>query len=398
MRIRLLFLLALAGVVGWALYSLWKGSQADASVPPVSGSLGSGDAQHSYGYSFTPMDPAPVPSNPPGSNPDDQRRLERLIQSIEENGKPKREQGIVELRVFLRSGDPQVRLEAATMLYEMKDRSGYATLLDLLKSPARIPGKGGVDLRDSAARTFARYRERWASDALLNLYEKTKSMEVGPPALTLRLEGMVPYLQGFLKERISAVPLEGLAVLESQNNQSLFTQITENAQADPEARAAAIFGLARSGDEASLERLIAVATKPKEALPGNQDDLWSAQAKAAKYLTNFRGERVVKVFEEMLTWKDKDLSPPLALAYLRYRYPRNKPSREIIKAGLQPGGSSLGWGYTFLLRLAHLSGDPELIALGKKTDYFTSFRELDVRAGWSNVWIGEILPDWEGDW
>ena len=395
---RFLFLLVLPVLGGWGLYSLWKGSQADAPVPPTSGSSGSGEAQHSPGYSFTPMDPAPVPSNPPGSNPDDQRRLERLIQSIEENGKPKREQGIVELRVFLRSGDPQVRLEAATMLYEMKDRSGFATLLDLLKSPVRVPGKGGVDLRDSAARTFARYREQWAGEVLLSQYEKTRSTELKRPALTLRLEGMVPFLHESLKQRMWADSIAGLAVLDYQNNQPFFKSLVDNDQVDPQYRAAAIFGLTKSGDEASLERLIAVATNPKEALPGNQDDLWTAQAKAAKYLTNFRGERVVKVFEEMLTWKDKDLSPPLALAYLRYRYPQNKPSREIIKAGLQPGGSSLGWGYTFLLRLARLSGDPELIALGKKTDYFTSFRELDVRAGWSNAWIGEILPDWEGDW
>jgi hypothetical protein len=147
-----------------------------------------------------------------------------------------------------------------------------------------------------------------------------------------------------------------------------------------------------------LGRLIAVATKAKEALPGNHDDLWRAQQSAATYLTDFRGERVVKVFEEMLTWKDKTVAPSIALAYLRYRYPENKPSREAIKARLQPDGFKTGWDYTLALQLARLSGDPELIALGKTTDRITAFRELDVRAGWSNAWIGDLLPDWEGDW
>ena len=100
----------------------------------------------------------------------------------------------------------------------------------------------------------------------------------------------------------------------------------------------------------------------------------------------------------MLTWKDKTVGPSIGLVYLRYRYPQNQPSRAIIKAGLQPGGSSLGWSYETLLKLALLSGDPELIAIGHRTDYFTAFRELDVRAGWSNAWIGYYLPDWEGDW
>ena len=398
MRYRFLFVVLLGVVGGWWLLSLWNGSQADAPVSPASGKSGSGEPQHSPGYSFTPIAQPPMPSDPPGSNADDQTRLDRLILSIEEDGKPKREQGIVELRAFLQSTDPRVRLDAATMLYEMKDRSGYAALLDLLRSPDRVPGRGGIDLRNSAARTFARYREQWAGEALLNLYEKTKSIEVGPQALVLRLEGMAPYMHEFLKERISAVSLEALAVLETQANIPLFVRIADNDQVDPEARAAAIFGLAKSGDEANLERLIAVATNAKEALPGNHDELWAAQASAAKYLTNFRGERVVKVFEDMLTWKNKEYSPPVALAYLRYRYPKNQPSREIVKAGLQPGGSSLGWDYTFLLQLACLSGDPELIALGKQTDYFTSFRELDVRAARSNAWLGEILPDWEGDW
>jgi hypothetical protein len=112
-----------------------------------------------------------------------------------------------------------------------------------------------------------------------------------------------------------------------------------------------------------------------------------------KYLTNFRGERVVKTFEEMLTWKKKVGSPSDALVYLRYRYPANQASLEIIKAGLQPGGGRLGWDYTLLLQLARLSGDPELIALGKTTDYYSAFRELDVRTGWSNAWIGDYLPD-----
>ena len=143
---------------------------------------------------------------------------------------------------------------------------------------------------------------------------------------------------------------------------------------------------------------MAVATNAREALRGNHDDAYLAQARAVTYLTNFRGERMVKFFEDVMSGKYQDSPRSIALVYLRYRYPQNQPSREVVKAGLQPGGASLDWDYTLLLRLARLSGDPELIALGKQTDYFTSFRELDVRAGWSNAWIGEILPDWEGDW
>lgn len=342
-----------------------------------------------------PTTPAPISPDPPGSKPNEQRRLDELIRSIEEDGKPPRQQGIVQLRAFLRSSDPRVRLDAARMLYEMKDRSGYQTLLDLLRNPEPVMGRGGIDLRNSAARVFARYREQWASEILLSQYDKTKSLELWRPALTLRIDGMGPFLHESLKQRMWSDSIEGLAVLEPQPNQSLFQRIADNDNMEPEYRAAAIFGLAMSGDEVGLERLIAVATNAKVALPGNDEDRFLAERHAASYLTNFRGERVVKVFEDMLTWKEKRAA---ALVYLRYRYPQNKPSREIIKSGLQPGGASLGWDYTLLLQLARLSGDPELIALGHKNDYFTSFRELDVRAGWSNAWLGDYLPDWEGDW
>jgi HEAT repeat protein len=339
-----------------------------------------------------------LPSDPPGSNPDEQSRLDRLIRTIGDNGKPKREQAIVELRPFLQSNDPRVRFEAAAMLYCIKDRSGYSTLLEILRNPNPVLRSGGIDLRILAAGTFARYRERWAAEALLDQYEQTRLLDIGPPILELRLKGMAPYLHEWLNQRVSPTILEGLAVLEPRENELLFKRVSENDQQTPRQRAAAVFGLAMTGDEASLERLIAVATNAKEALPGNDYDAYLAERHAATYLTNFRGERVVKVFEAMLTGNNKNSPRSVALVYLRYRYPENQPSREIIKAGLQPGGASLGWDYTLLLQLVRLSGDPELLAIGHKTDYFTSFRELDVRAGWSNAWIGDYLPDWEGDW
>ena len=399
MHYRALFLVVVGSIGGWYLLSFWSNPRTSNPQPADSGKPSSGVPTHNSDYSFTPIAPTPVSPDPPGSNPNDQDRLDRLIRSIEQDGRPKRDQGILELRAFLSSNDPRVRLEAATMLYEMKDRSGYATLLELVQSPGRVPGRGGLDLRESAGRTFARYRERWAGDALLSLFERTKSLELKPQALTLRLSGIVPYLHESLRQRTWVDSIEGLAMLEPQSNQPLFRRIADNDQQEPRSRAAAIFGLAMAGDAASLERLIAVVTNPSEALPGNHDDLGLARGNAAAYLTNFRGERVVKVFEDMLTWKKKDGFPGIALVYLRYRYPQNQPSREIVKAGLQPGGeASVALGYTELLRLARLSGDPELIALGRKMDYFTSFRELEVRAGWSNAWIGEILPDWEGDW
>lgn len=336
--------------------------------------------------------------NPYDPDPDEQERLDILIRGIELNGSPKREQGIKELRAFLKSSVPQVRHDAARMLYEMKDRSGYDTLLDMLSSPKYVPGLGGLDVRETAARTFARYREHRADPMLLTQYEKTKSLELHSSASILRLKGMVPYLHESLRERLWYDSVADLAVLEPQNNKLLFEKLAADEQATPKQRAAAIFGLAMTGDKAGLERLIAVATDARAALAGNHDDAYLAQGHAVQYLTNFRGERVVAVFEDILTGKYKDSPRSVALVYLRYRYPQNQPSREIIKAGLQPGAADLGAGYELLLKLALLSGDPELLDLGHKTDYFTSFRELDVRAGWSNAWIGEILPDWEGDW
>lgn len=391
-------MLGLAALGGWYWLAYKNESQNGKPVPPPSGKPASGASAHSPEYRFAPIETKPRLSDPMESNSDDQRRLDSLFRSIELDGKPKREQGIVELRSFLQSKDPQVRLNAATMLYEMKDRSGYSTLLTLLSSPQPIPGKGGLDLRESAARTLARYREHWADNALLTQYEKTKSLELASSASILRMNGMVPYLHESLKQRLWYTSMADLAILEPQNNKPLFKQISENEQATPKQRAAAMFGLARSGDEAGLDRLMAVATNAREALRGNHDDAYLAQARAVTYLTNFRGERMVKFFEDVMSGKYQDSPRSIALVYLRYRYPQNQPSREVVKAGLQPGGASLDWDYTLLLRLARLSGDPELIALGKQTDYFTSFRELDVRAGWSNAWIGEILPDWEGDW
>lgn len=391
-------MLGLAVVGGWYWFVYRNEPQNGLLSPSGSGKSAAGATAHSPEYRFTPIETKSGSDDPPGANSDDQQRLDSLFRSIELDGKPKREQGIVELRAFLQSKDPHVRLDAATMLYEMKDRSGYSALLALLSSPEPVPGKGGLDLRESAARTFARYREHWADNVLLTQYEKTKSLELASSASILRIDGMVPYLHESLKQRLWVDSLEELAISEPQSNKPLFKQISENEQATPKQRAAAMFGLARSGDQAGLDRLMAVATNAREALPGNHDDAYLAQGRAVTYLTNFRGERMVEFFEDVMAGKYEDSPQSIALVYLRYRYPQNQPSREIIKAGLQPGGASLGWDYTLLLRLARLSGDPELITLGKQTDYFTSFRQLDVRAGWSNAWIGDILPDWEGDW
>lgn len=391
----LTLVLILLGV--WYLSSDRNASRTGTPVLPGSKPVAPVETAQSKGTIFTPIPSLSMPPAPPGSNPKDQERLDRLRRAIREDGKPKREQAIVELQTFLQNTDPRVRLEAGEMLYEMKDRSGYATLLDLLRSPEPVPSIIG-DLREVAAGIFAHYRERWPGDVLLSQYEKTRSPEIAAAILTMRLEGMAPYLHEMLQRRTSSTTIEGLAVLETLENQSRFKQIANNTEADPRQRAAAIFGLARNGDAAALDRLIAVAINPRETLPGNHEELWAAKANAARYLRDFRGERVVKVFEDMLTWKNKEFSPPGALVYLRYRYPQNQASREVVKAGLQPGGSRLGWDFTLLLRLARLSGDPELIALGRNADRITSFREFDVRAGWSNAWIGDYLPDWEGDW
>ena len=323
---------------------------------------------------------------------DEQENLKSLIEGIN-HGHPKREQAIKDLQPFLKSSDPKVRVNAVEMLYAMKDRSGYETLREILRRPD--PNIATLQVR--AAEIFAKYREHRAGDMILIQYEKTKSVELKPPALTLRLQGMVPHLHESLKQRMWVDSIEGLAVLEPQNNLPLFKRLADNDQVDPEVRAAAIFGLAMAGSEAGMVRLIAVATNGKEALPGNHEDIWVAQGNAVKYLTYFRGERVIKLFESMIS--PKASGSHVALAYLRYHYPKNQIARNAVIAGLQPGGGRLGWDFTLIMQLARLSGDPELLDLGHKADYFTALYELDVRAGWSHARLGEYyLPDWEGDW
>ena len=317
--------------------------------------------------------------------------LKELCSGIWNRYGPSREQDIEELRPFLKSTDPTVRLEAAEMLYVLKDRSGYDVLLEILKGPNDL-------LSHRAARILAKYRERRAGDAILSQYRKTKSLEFWGPLRTLRVEGMLSILHEFLKERMYPDSIEGLAIIDTQYNQGLFRSIADNNEATPRQRAAAIFGLAMGGNPADLERLIAVATNAREALPGNHEDLYLAQRRAVQYLTYFRGERVVKVFEGMLSYTDKEPVNGIALVYLRYRYPQNRLSREILKKGIQPGGAHIVGDYTLNLQLIRLSGDPALIALGHETDYNVSRKELDGQTGWSNAWIGEYyLPDWEGD-
>ena len=317
--------------------------------------------------------------------------LKELCTGIWNRGWPNRERDIEELRPFLKSGDPAVCLEAAEMLYVLKDRSGYDVLLNILEGPNDL-------LSHRAADILAKYRERRAGDAILSQYKKTKSLDLWGPLRTLRVEGMSALLHESLKERMYADSIEGLAVFHPQYNQWLFRQIADNDKLEPEYRAAAIFGLAMGGNPADLDRLIAVATNAREALPGNHEDLFLAQQRAVQYLTYFRGERVIKVFEGMLSYNDKEPVNGIALVYLRYRYPQNKLSRDILKAAIQPGGYNIVAGYTELLQLIRLSGDPELIALGHETDYLVSHQELDGHKGWSDAWIGEyLLPDWEGD-
>src|SRR5947209_8664998 len=98
---------------------------------------------------------------------------------------------------------------------------------------------------------------------------------------------MIPYLHESLKERLWYTSVADLAVLEPPNTQLLFKRLADNEQATPKQRTAAIFSLAMSGDEASLDRLIAVATNAREALPGNHDDAYLAERHAATYRTNF---------------------------------------------------------------------------------------------------------------
>ena len=326
----------------------------------------------------------------PKTPQEEQEYVKELCSDIWNRYRPSREEDIEKLRPFLKSTDPTARLEAAEMLYVLKDRSGYDVLLEILEGPNDL-------LSHRAARILAKYRERRAGDAILGQYKKTKSLELGVPLLTLRVEGMSSFLHEFLKERMNAVSIAGLAAIHAQYNQGLFRSIADNHDLEPECRAAAIFGLAMGGNPADLERLIAVATNAKEALPGNSEDRYLAQQQAVQYLTYFRGERVLQVFEGMLSYTDKEPVKGIALVYLRYRYPEHQLSRDILKKGIQPGGYNIVGDYTLNLQLIRLSGDPELIALGHQTDYNVSRKELDGQTGWSNAWIGEYLPDWEGD-
>ena len=327
----------------------------------------------------------------PKTPEEEQEYVKELCNGIWNRHGPSREKDIEELRPFLKSTDPTARLEAAEMLYVLKDRSGYDVLLEILEGPNDF-------LSHRAALVFAKYRERRAGDAILSQYKKTKSLELWWPLLKLRVEGMSPFLHESIKKRMNPDSIAGLAVLHAQYNQWLFRSIADNHELEPECRAAAIFGLAMGGNPADLERLIAVATNAKEALPGNQDGLHSAQQSAVQYLTYFRGERVIQVFEGMLSYTDKEPVNSIALAYLRYRYPENQLSRDILKKGIQPGGYNIVGDYTFNLQLIRLSGDRELIALGHDTDYNVSRNMLDGQIGFSNAWIGEYyLPDWEGD-
>lgn len=327
----------------------------------------------------------------PKTPQEEQEYVKELCSDIWNRYRPSREEDIEKLRPFLKSTDPTARLEAAEMLYVLKDRSGYDVLLEILRGPNDL-------LSHRAAAILAKYRERRAGDAILRQYTRTKSPDLKGPALLLRVEGMSPYLHESFKQRMWVDSIEGLAVLHPQSNQEFFRSIADNHDLEPECRAAAIFGLAMGGNPADLERLIAVATNAKEALPGNNEDRYLAQQQAVQYLTYFRGERVLQVFEGMLSYTDKKSVNGTALVYLRYRYPQNQLSRDILKKGIQPGGYNIVGDYTLHLRLIRLSGDPELIALGHETDYNVSRNLLDGQIGFSNAWIGEdYLPDWEGD-
>ena len=89
----LLFVLALLG--GWLFLSFPRGSHTAAIAPSDSKKADSKEAEHDSGYQFIPIPPAPVVPDPPGTNAGDQQRLASLIRSIEEDGKPGRDQGIV---------------------------------------------------------------------------------------------------------------------------------------------------------------------------------------------------------------------------------------------------------------------------------------------------------------
>lgn len=84
------------------------------------------------------------------------------------------------LKTYLNDPNPYVRLSVANDLFIVGDNSGYSALLALVQEKTAIPGLGGgdLDVRIQAAKILGQYRQTNATQAIYNLYQRTKKGEL----------------------------------------------------------------------------------------------------------------------------------------------------------------------------------------------------------------------------
>jgi HEAT repeat protein len=303
------------------------------------------------------------------------------------------------VRRFLKDPNPFVRVRAAETLYTAGDRSGYSTLIELVRS-AQPQMDGNDDLRFKAGAILAKFRERTAASDVVDLYRRTKGGGLLEASVMLgatdALTVMTQY--GYVQNEFS---IEGYARLCPPEFLPKLVATFSTAK-KPAIKNAAAYALARLTGEPRYVEYLAQAAQPAiDAKPGSGEFSYDDSSKALKYLGSIQSPRAREVLEHALD-SANGVAVQYAVVNLLFNQPGGSPkARQVVLRQLDGVPLILdSWERTF--RMAARLDDPEIRAAAEAFDRRSgnqSWRYWGVeRKDWPiDNWIDDYVEYFRGN-
>ncbi len=302
------------------------------------------------------------------------------------------------LKTFLPHEDPFVRFQAANALYTVGDKSGYQTLLDLVRAPDPL-GEGNQDARAQAASVLGKYREHRAGDDLLELLRRAQggkmrisevfaNLGIYSPEATQRSFLSAPYaFQHYgQKHRVDVIP-------------QLKATFQDPGLRRPDLKGAAAWALATmTGEEQYVKYLIQTA---QPAIKGRLKAEWSEfdeHAKAVRYLGSIQQPRAKETLEQALDSPNQQVVT-YAVVNLIFNQGGSENAVDFLLRELR--GESHVLQLPILFQVAAKVPDPRIQEAGRENDLRTAsglWRYYGVERkdwpiyGWIDDYVAKLNP------
>jgi HEAT repeat protein len=311
------------------------------------------------------------------------------------------------VKAHLHDADPWVRFLAAETLYTAGDQSGFATLVELVKSAERIPEPlegSKEDLRLQAARCLVKFRQKKAAlSYLLNLYKRTDDGYILHGIVSLLKKETPTEVIEIISKETKSNPqfcIFNLSLAQApgiqRDAEQLFRDPKVETTYQEEARLLGAWALARLTGEIGYVQYLVAAAEP--AIDGRQKaNGYNLNTKALRYLGSIPHPLAREALERALN-SHNSFALEIAVVNLLFNQPGgSEKARQVVLHQLK--GLPLvmeSWERT--LQIAAKLGDPEMRAAGEAFDRRsgdTFWREAGVeRKDWPIYnWIDDYVVE-----